>query len=173
MTEDGYVIPNQPIDTNQASGYPYTTYFVVKAGAENVEASAIAIADEPNANAFVAMLQQYGINVPGWKYADGTLPSTDEVAEAPQLPMAGMASYTIKCVDQDGNPVTGTMINVCTDETCTPMPVDENGVLEFTMPAYPYVLHVLIVPEGYEFDKTVEEIAPEAGGEVVFTFQKV
>ena len=77
MTEDGYVIPNQPIDTNQASGFPYTTYFVVKAGAENVEASAIAIADEPNANAFVAMLQQYGINVPGWKYADGTLPSTD------------------------------------------------------------------------------------------------
>ena len=76
----------------------------MKAGAENVEASAIAIADEPNANAFVAMLQQYGINVPGWKYADGTLPSTDEVAEAPQLPMAGMASYTIKCVDQDGNP---------------------------------------------------------------------
>lgn len=173
MTEDGYVIPNQPIDTNQASGFPYTTYFVVKAGAENVEASAIAIADEPNANAFVALLQQYGINVPGWKYADGTLPSTDEVAEAPQLPMEGMASYTIKCVDQDGNPVTGTMINVCTDETCTPMPVDENGVLEFTMPAYPYVLHVLIVPEGYEFDKTVEEIAPEAGGEVVFTFQKV
>ena len=93
MTEDGYVIPNQPIDTNQASGFPYTTYFVVKAGAENVEASAIAIADEPNANAFVAMLQQYGINVPGWKYADGTLPSTDEVAEAPQLPMEGMASY--------------------------------------------------------------------------------
>ena len=87
--------------------------------------------------------------------------------------MEGMASYTIKCVDQDGNPVTGTMINVCTDETCTPMPVDENGVLEFTMPAYPYVLHVLIVPEGYEFDKTVEEIAPEEGGEVVFTFQKV
>lgn len=173
MTEDGYVIPNQPIDTNQASGFPYTTYFVVKAGAENVEASAIAIADEPNANAFVAMLQQYGINVPSWKYADGTLPSTDEVAEAPQLPMEGMASYTIKCVDQDGNPVTGTMINVCTDETCTPMPVDENGVLEFTLPAYPYVLHVLIVPEGYEFDKTVEEIAPEAGGEVVFTFQKV
>ena len=174
MTEDGYVIPNQPIDTNQASGYPYTTYFVVKAGAENVETSAIAIADEPNANAFVAMLQQYGINVTGWKYADGTLPSTDEVAEAPELPMEGMmASYTIKCVDQDGNPVTGTMINVCTDETCTPMPVDENGVLEFTLPAYPYVLHVLVVPEGYEFDTTVEEIAPEEGGEVVFTFQKV
>lgn len=174
MTEDGYVIPNQPIDTNQASGFPYTTYFVVKAGAENVEASAIAIADEPNANAFVAMLQQYGINVTGWKYADGTLPSTDEVAEAPELPMEGMmASYTIKCVDQDGNPVAGTMINVCTDETCTPMPVDENGVLEFTLPAYPYVLHVLIVPEGYEFDTTVEEIAPEEGGEVVFTFQKV
>lgn len=171
MTEDGYVFPNLPIDTNQLTGYPYTTYYVVESGAETPLLSAIAMADEPNANAFVLFLQDNGLNIPGWKYADGTLPSTDEIAA--QAADTGVATYTIKCIDQDGNPVVGTMINVCTDEACTPMPVDENGVLEFTTVAYPYVLHVLIVPEGYEFDTTVEEIAPEEGGEVTFVFQKV
>lgn len=170
-TEDGYVIPNLPIDTNQESGYCYTTYYLIKAGADNYDVTAVGYADELNANAFVEYLAQYGMVLNGWKYADGTLPSTDEVAVA--TTPDGMATYTIKCVDQDGNPVTGTMINVCTDEACTPMDVDENGVLEFTTVAYPYVLHVLIVPEGYEFDTDVEQIAPEEGGEVTFVFQKV
>lgn len=110
MTEDGYVIPNQPIDTNQASGFPYTTYFVVKAGAENVEASAIAIADEPNANAF-------------GRHAAAVWASMSPAGSTPMAPClprmkwrsaaaadGGWASYTIKCVDQDGNPVTGTRL---------------------------------------------------------------
>ena len=172
MGEDGYYIKGMPIDTNETTGYSYTTYYLLDTTTAQMMLGVIGMADEKNANAFMKMLNDYEIDVPSWKYADGTLPSTDEVAEAEGLP-EGMASYTIGCVDQNGDPVTGVMINVCTDEACTPMPVDENGILEFTSEAYPYVLHVLIVPEGYEFDTTVEEIAPEEGGDVVFVFQKV
>ena len=172
MGEDGYYFSNVPIASAEEATFGYSAYYVTNTSEQRYEASLICFLDEQHVNAFVKLINSDGITyINGWKYADGSLPSTDEAAELGVIP--GMAEYTIKCVDQNGDPVTGVMINVCTDETCTPSMVDENGVLSFTKEAYPYVLHVLLVPEGYEFDTTVEEIAPEEGGEVTFTFHKM
>lgn len=170
--EDGYTL-TMPIDSNETSGYPYTTYTLYPNGGDSTDSvSVIACASEENANGFMAYLNSYGFGLTGWKYADGTLPSTDAVASDAEE-IAGVSSYTIKCVDQNGDPVTGVMINVCTDETCTPSSVDENGVLAFDAASYAYVLHVLTIPEGYEFDTTQEVIAPVEGGEVTFVITKL
>lgn len=172
ITEDGYVV-TMPIDSNETSGYPYTTYTLYPEGGNSMNTpTVIACASEENANGFMAYLNEYGFGLTGWKYADGTLPSTDAIAAVADE-VAGVSSYTIKCVDQNGDPVTGVMINVCTDETCTPSPVDENGVLAFDAASYAYVLHVLTIPEGYEFDTTQEIIAPVEGGEVTFVITKL
>ncbi len=169
--EDGYYL-SMPIDSNETTGYPYSTYTLYLNGGEITLATAIAHASEENANGFVAYVNEYGFGLEGWKYADGTLPSTDAIAGMTDE-IAGVSSYTIKCVDQNGDPVTGVIINVCTDESCTPSPVDENGVLAFDAASYAYVLHVLTIPEGYEFDTTQEIIAPVEGGEVTFVITKL
>lgn len=172
IAEDGYYI-SMPIDSNETSGYPYTTYALYTKGQEgDADISTMGHVSEENANGFVAYLNEYGFGLEGWKYADGTLPSTDAIAGVADE-IAGVSSYTIICVDQNGDPVPGVIINVCTDETCTPSPVDENGVLAFDAASYAYVLHVLTIPEGYEFDTTQEIIAPVEGGEVTFVITKL
>ena len=106
-----------------------------------------------------------------WSYADGGEAATDAAAEAP-TETASEPTYTIRAVDEDGNPVTGVMVNVCTDTTCSPSMVDDSGVYTFTGEAYPYVIHVLVVPEGYSFDTTQEFVMDENGGELVITLPK-
>lgn len=46
----------------------------------------------------------------------------------------GKVVYKVTVVDESGNPVAGTMVQVCTDETCfAPVTTDENGVAEFRL----------------------------------------
>ena len=46
----------------------------------------------------------------------------------------GKVVYKVTVVDADGNPVAGTMVQVCTDETCfAPVSTDDNGVAEFKL----------------------------------------
>ena len=88
----------------------------------------------------------YGINV-----EDGDLELVP-VEEA----METEAVYTIYVVDQNGDPVAGAAVNICTDETCAPMKTDEEGMIVYTGEPYAYHLQVLKVPEGYSFDKEME-----------------
>ena len=80
--------------------------------------------------------------------------------------------YTVRFVDQDGAPVPGCIVNFCTDETCTPVIADENGVAAFTGAPYAYHLQVIRVPNGYKFDTAQEFYAEENGGEMIFTVTK-
>ena len=46
----------------------------------------------------------------------------------------GKVVYKVTVVDENGNPVAGTMVQVCTDETCfAPVTTDANGVAEFRL----------------------------------------
>lgn len=103
--------------------------------------------------------------VPGvfWTYEDGTLPSTDAIAKEPSEFL-----YNIYLVDENGDPVDGVMINVCTDETCTPSNT-ESGFFGFNGDPFAYVIHVLKVPDGYAFDTTQEFVMDAEGDTLVIT----
>ena len=80
--------------------------------------------------------------------------------------------WTIRFADQNGDPVPGCVVNFCTDEACTPVISDGNGLALFSGEPYPYHLQVIKVPEGYSFDTSQEFYADTAGGEMTFTVTK-
>ena len=165
MTADGYVLTTG-VDAKETTGYTYAyvALYLDPTGSDYV--MAIYFKNEQNVNAFVT-----NNSLGTWQYADGTLPSTDalpgEEAAAPAMP-----TYTLKCVDQDGNPVAGVMLQVCDDATCAVYTTDENGVYEFSSAPYAWDVHVLKAPEGYVADSTEVVKTPEEGGELVFTLTK-
>lgn len=60
------------------------------------------------------------------------------------------ADYTITVTDQNGDPVAGAVVNVCTDTTCEPQTADENGFIYYSGEMENYHLEVIKVPEGYD-----------------------
>lgn len=165
MTENGYALTTG-VDAKETTGYTYAyvALYLDPNGSDVV--MAIYLKNEENVNDFVTN-NQLGT----WMYADGTLPSTDALpGEAAEV--ASVSTYTLKCIDQDGNPVAGVMMQVCDAETCQVCTTDENGVYEFTTAPYAWEVHVLKAPEGYTADSTEVVLAPVEGGEMVFTLTK-
>lgn len=62
-------------------------------------------------------------------------------------------SYTIKVVDESGNPVAGVMVQLCKD-SCVPKMTDANGVAVFTVKELEdgYKANVAKAPEGYTYE---------------------
>ena len=83
------------------------------------------------------------------------------------------AAWTVRFVDQDGAPVSGCIVNFCTDETCATVISDENGVASFRGAPYAYHLQVIRVPGGYAFDTAQEFTADEYGGELTLTVTRL
>ena len=165
MIATGYTV-SSGVDSKEATGYTYTAMFLYCDGeGSNVE-TVVYFKDEPNLNQFVTA---NGLGT--WTYTDGTAPSTDALpGEAAEV--AGVSTYTLKCVDQDGNPVVGAMLQVCNEETCQVYFSDDAGMYEFTAEPYAWEIHVLKAPDGYITDSTDVVLAPVEGGELVFTFTK-
>lgn len=109
-----------------------------------------------------------------WKYADGELPSTDALpsTDNDNSISDALVSYQIIFKDQNGDPVPGVIANVCDDSTCDPKTAGDDGVISFEAAPFAYAIHVLKVPEGYEFDTTQEFTAEEAGGVLEITVTK-
>lgn len=76
------------------------------------------------------------------------VPETTAAAEEPTL-AEGMAVYTITVVDEGGNPVAGTMVQLC-KETCIPGLTNEEGVAQFTVLEDEYKVSFTMIPAGYE-----------------------
>ena len=109
-------------------------------------------------------MDQNGNVLGSWAYADdASVQSTTRLTEA---------TYTVKYVDQDGNPVSGVMCQVCNDTMCQVFISDANGICEFTLEPYPWEIHTLMAPTGYTADTQTTVTAPVVGGELVFTLTK-
>ena len=82
------------------------------------------------------------------------------------------ATFTVKVVDADGNPVAGVAVQVCKDE-CVPATSDESGIATFNLEITEgYKLSVVTCPEGYEYTGEAE-VALEVGSkEYTLTIQK-
>ena len=65
--------------------------------------------------------------------------------------------YTVKIVDEGGNPVVGAMVQMCQGETCMPGPLsDATGTVTFQVVEADYKVSFLgSVPAGYDY--TTEE----------------
>lgn len=159
MSEDGYT-GNTGVDSMNTTNYlcSYAVLYLDATG--NNRLTGILFRDEENLNSFVSR------NALGeWHYVEETI---DESA-AKELPLNSMSAYTLRCVDQNGNPVSGVMMQVCDDETCQVLMTDGNGVCTFTAAPYAWEIHILRAPDGYTVDSTEVVHAPAAGGEIVFT----
>lgn len=127
--------------------------------AQDHYASVIYFKDESAADDF---LQYFGAT---WQYA--------AVQPAQDAPLPDEATYTLRFVDQSGTPVTGAMVNICSDTFCfAPVVTAANGLASFTGAPYAYEVHVLHVPDGYALDDGQALILSPAGGETVLTLTK-
>ncbi len=174
---DAFVVSGG-VSAMDVDGYSYSSFYAYANQYDN-EVYPVALTffrDEQNANAFIQdMNTAYGMTVfASWHYADGTLPSTDEVAVAPEGMQVdgGYVDYQLTFVDEDGNAVEGVMANVCDDTSCTLMTADADGVIAFTNVPFTYHIQVIKAPDGYEFDTSAEYYTTEDGGEMVFTLTR-
>lgn len=170
---DGKYMVTSGGDSMETSGYSESTICIYPTiSVENFAAAVTYFKSEENANAFVSSITDDNDEPIGsWTYADGTAPSTDALPES-SVEALYAAAYTVKYVDQDGNPVAGVTCQVCDDATCQIFVSDEDGVCAFTLAPYPWEIHTLKVPEGYEGDTETVTTAPVEGGELTFTLTK-
>ncbi len=97
-------------------------------------------------------------------YTETRLLNADELENGP--------IWALYFFDQDGEPVSGCIVNFCTDTACIPAVSNKTGLAVFQGPAYEYHVRVIKVPEGYEFDTSMEFTVPEDGGAYAITINK-
>lgn len=171
--ENGYTF-SSGVDSMETTGYSYADVFVYNSlDTDNAVAHIMYFANEENVNEVVAayLSDESGNPLVSWEYADGTQPSTTERPQVSE-PAGGEATYTVKYVDQDGQPVAGVTCQVCDEDNCMVFVSDENGVCEFTLPPYAYEIHTLKVPDGYEGDTETVTTAAAEGDELTFALEK-
>lgn len=105
-----------------------------------------------------------------WHYADGSakLSESEQTVEALD---DGMGRYVMAVTDEDGQPVAGVMLQICDEATCMVAATDEAGMVTHIASRYPYEIHVLKAPEGYERVSDVFTF-PEEGGELLIELKK-
>ncbi len=160
MTSDGYAA-RAGVDSAETTGYTYTSMLLYTDPSTTATRAVVYFKDEANLDRFVNDNQ-----LGSWSYVDNEV-SASKVEKAD-----GVSSYVLLCVDQDGQPVTGAMLQICNDSTCEVVTTDENGIYAFSTGSYAWEIHVLKAPAGYTADSTDVVIAPATGGEMIFTFTK-
>lgn len=99
-----------------------------------------------------------------------------EVTEAPvetEPTLAeGMAVYTVKVVDEGGNPIAGAMVQLCKD-SCVPGVTDAQGVASFTLAEDDYKASMLTMPAGFEYAEETDAYYFENGYELTIVLKAV
>lgn len=166
--EDGYYRKTFDMDALSKTGFSFTSFKMLPdSDADSVKALLL-FADEANAIAALGVEPaQDGApalneeEVIWWKYADGQEASS-----------ADESSYTVKFVDQTGAPVSGVMLQACSDDVCIVYFSDENGVCTFSLLPGTWEMHVLMLPEGYKGDTETVWTLAEGGEEIEITLEK-
>lgn len=73
---------------------------------------------------------------------------TEPVVEETEPVDTGLVNYTITVVDEEGNPVANTMVQICLD-VCIPAMTNESGVAQFNVAEADYKVSFPMIPEGY------------------------
>ena len=118
-----------------------------------------------------------GAEAPATEAPATEAPVTEAPAtEAPETEATlaeGMAVYTIKVVDEGGNPIAGAMVQMCKD-SCIPGMTNAEGIASFTMAEDDYKVSFLTMPAGFELvDDTAEFYFKSGSTEMTLTLKAV
>lgn len=87
----------------------------------------------------------------GESTADTTISNTQDTTET--TVDDGKVTYTVKVVDEGGNPIAGAMVQLCL-ESCIPGKTNEEGVATYTVAEADYKVSFISIPAGYTADQT-------------------
>lgn len=172
---DGRYTVSSGIDSIDTTGYCDSTVYMYPDPENTYLGKTLTyFRDEANLDAFVASLtkDKYGTIHGSWAYADTAETQQEGQSRTSGVETAAEADYTFRCVDQNGNPVAGVMLQVCNEDICQVLVSDAEGLCEFSGAPYAWEVHILKAPDGYTPDSTDVVLAPVEGGEVVFTLTK-
>lgn len=81
-------------------------------------------------------------------------------------------SHIVKVVDQDGNPVAGVAVQLCSDGSCyLPVVTNEEGIAEFFKPGITGAMTKVMIADGYTFSDEYTNFA-EGENTVTLTITK-
>lgn len=90
-----------------------------------------------------------------------------ETAEASAVPVL----YIVKVTDENGAPIPGAMVQLCSD-ICVPGVTDGEGVARFTLLPDYYQVSMTVMPQGYAYlDETTEFTFPEGVTELTIVLK--
>ncbi len=92
---------------------------------------------------------------------------TPEETEAPSE-----ATYTIKVVDQNGDPVPNASISICTDTACEIRKTNKRGQVVYQGAPYAYHILLLKLPKGYSFGGKTDAYTSEKSSTVTFKVKR-
>ena len=99
--------------------------------------------------------------------------STTQKNEEEPSDDADTVKYTVKVVDEQGNPVVGAMVQLCKD-SCVPAMTKDNGIAEFNLAEDDYDVKFAVFPQGYEYSSDEQVFHFEDGKtDLVITIKKV
>ena len=159
MQQDGYAVQIN-VDSAQTTGYACSSAAIYTDNTGANYQVVVVFRDEEN----VDLLCEYN-GLGSWAYAENT---TDETA----MELPAQVEYIFRCVDQDGNPVSGVMLQVCDETTCQVLVSDVNGVCQYIAAPYEWEVHVLMAPAGYGAGDQGVVLTPVEGGELTFALTK-
>ena len=85
-----------------------------------------------------------------------------KATDAPVETSAPNPTYTVKVVDESGNPIAGAIVQLCL-EACYPNVTKENGVAEFAVAEADYKVSFTKMPNGYTYSTEQQEFHFEEG----------
>ncbi len=94
----------------------------------------------------------------------GASETTQETTQAQEETTVdnGLTEYTVKVVDEGGNPIAGAKVQLCM-ENCYPGKTGEDGVAKFTIAEGDYKVSFMAMPEGYDYTTEEQEFHFEDG----------
>lgn len=162
LSDDGYFV-NFTIDSMGTTGKGYT--YVILDPNVNVEGDEYPI---------LFFADQEGIEKFAKTFAAGAWYDAEEWEKNHQdennEPL-GDVTYTIRCVDENGERVPGVTLQICNDSTCSVYVSDANGECVLTLPSDNYEIHILKAPDGFTFDSEAVIEAPVEGGEITISLK--
>lgn len=84
--------------------------------------------------------------------AETAAPAAEKPAEANAAASSTVSGYTVTVVDQNGAPVEGASLQMCSDQKCMNKKTDAEGKVSFSYSAGVYDLHLSKLPDGYSTD---------------------
>lgn len=79
--------------------------------------------------------------------------------------------YTFTVLDECGNPVSGAVVQICSETQCVQIKTDDSGIAFFKAEPGVYDIHILKAPEEFLIDIDCERTTPDVT-EITITLKK-